>query len=174
VCRQNILFILIIGLIGVLGCSEEDQIAKIEEQNKATVFRLHREISNGNQAIFDEVLSPDYIRHCQAMSPEFQELQGTDLYKVFMADFLTAIPDCNDSVLFVMAENDKVAYITRMTGTQIDPLGGLPASGKEFMLINIVIHRFENGKIAESWVSWDNVAILSQLGLLPLSATTQP
>ena len=25
----------------------------------------------------------------------------------------------------------------------------------------------ENGKIAESWVSWDNVAMLSQLGFFP-------
>jgi len=178
--KQTVLFILIVGLITAIGCSENNKIAeiaeitKIEEQNKAVIRRLHSEISKGNQAIFDEVLSADYIRHCQAMSPEFQELHGTDIFKAFIADFLTAIPNCNDSILFLMAENDKVAYITNMTGTQTGPLGGLPASGKSFELINIIIHRFENGKIVESWVSWDNVAMLSQLGLLPSSFSNQP
>ncbi|HHI01958.1 MAG TPA: hypothetical protein ENL22_00385, partial [candidate division Zixibacteria bacterium] len=79
-----------------------------------------------------------------------------------------------DSVLFVIAENDKVAYITKMTGTQTGPMGGLPASGKKFTLTNIVIHRFEDGKIAETWVSWDNVAMLSQLGFFPPPESTRP
>jgi predicted ester cyclase len=31
----------------------------------------------------------------------------------------------------------------------------------------IGMHRFENGKIAETWTSWDNVAAMTQLGLMP-------
>lgn len=175
--KQNILFILIVGLITVLGCSNENEMAKItkmEEQNKATVLRLHSEISKGNQAIFDELLTHNYVRHCQAMSPQFQELRGLELFKAFIADFLTAIPDVKDSVLFLMAENDKVAYITNMTGTQSGSMGGLPPSGRKFALTNIIIHRFENGKIAETWVSWDNVSMLTQLGLYPPTAPPQP
>jgi len=137
------------------------------------VQRIHAEISKGNMAIFDEVLSPDYVRHCQAMPPEFQELHGTDQFKAFIADFLTAVPDCYDSVLFVIAENDMVAYVTKMTGTQTGPMGELPASGKEFTLTNIVIHRIGDGKIAETWVSWDNVTMLTQLGFFPPPAPDQ-
>jgi predicted ester cyclase len=33
-------------------------------------------------------------------------------------------------------------------------------------LVIIGMHRFENGKIAETWTSWDNRAALAQLGLL--------
>jgi hypothetical protein len=29
------------------------------------------------------------------------------------------------------------------------------------------IHRLENGKIVETWVTWDNMAALAQLGHLP-------
>lgn len=170
--RKVILVILLGGLIAILGCSGEDQSAKIseiEEQNKATVRRLHSEMSKGNQAIFDELLTHNYIRHCQAMAPEFQELRGTEVFKAFIADFLTAVPDVKDSILVMIAENDKVAYVTNMTGTQTGTMGGLPPSGKSFAVTNIIIHRFENGKIAESWVSWDNVAMLTQLGLFPPS-----
>ena len=168
------LLLAVLVLCALTGCSEECKVRKMEEQNKALVQRVHAEISKGNMGIFDEVLSPDYVRHCQAMPPEFQELHGTDQFKVFIADFLTAVPDVNDSVLFVIAENDMVAYVTKMTGTQTGPMGELPVSGKEFSLTNIVIHRIEDGKIAETWVSWDNVAMLTQLGFFPPPEPDQP
>jgi len=163
--NRKVLFLisLISGLQFLVGCGS----TQVEQQNKALVQRIHSEVSKGNQAIFDEVLSPDYVRHCQAMPPEHQELHGTDQFKAFIADFLMAVPDCKDSVLFVIAEDDMVAYVTRTTGTQTGPLGELPASVKEFVLTNIVVHRIEDGKVAETWVSWDNVAMLSQLGFFP-------
>ena len=84
------------------------------------------------------------------------------------------MPDCRDSVLFILAEGDKVSYVTRTTGTQTGPMGELPASGREFALTNIVIHRVMDGKIAETWVSWDNVAMLTQLGFFPQPTPKQP
>jgi hypothetical protein len=33
-----------------------------------------------------------------------------------------------------------------------------------------VFFRLQDGKIAEMWVTWDNVAILKQLGLFPSPA----
>lgn len=149
------------------ACSQDSVVRQTEEQNKALIRRIHAEVSKGNTTIFDEVLSPNYVRHCQAMPPGLQELHGTDQFKAFIADFLTAVPDCNDSVLFVIAEGNMVAYVTHTTGTQTGPMGDLPPSGKTFTLTNIVIHRIENGKVAETWVSWDNVAMLTQLGFFP-------
>jgi hypothetical protein len=34
-------------------------------------------------------------------------------------------------------------------------------------LIIIGMHRFEAGLVVETWTSWDNLAALTQLGLLP-------
>ncbi len=34
-------------------------------------------------------------------------------------------------------------------------------------IVIIGMHRFEGDRIAETWTSWDNVAALTQLGLLP-------
>jgi len=161
-------------LIALLGCSQECKVAQIEAQNKAMVQRIHAEVSKGNMAIFDEVLSPDYVRHCQAMPPEFQELRGTEEFKAFVADFVGAVPDCNDKIEFILADSNMVAYVTTTTGTQTGPMGDLPASGKEFTLTNIVIQRIEDGKIAETWISWDNVAMLTQLGFFPPPPVEQP
>jgi predicted ester cyclase len=61
-----------------------------------------------------------------------------------------------------------------MAGVQTGPMGGFPATGKEFALVNIIIQRLEDGKIVETWVSWDNVAFLSQLGLMPPPGGSPP
>ena len=167
-------FLLVAGINFLVGCSERSQIAQMEEQNKALVQQIHSEVSKGNVAIFDEVLSPDYVRHCQAMPPELQEIHGTEVFKAFVAEFVNAVPDCNDEIEFILADSNMVAYVTTTTGTQTGPMGNLPASGKEFTLKNIVIQRIEDGKIAETWISWDNVAMLTQLGFFPPPKSDQP
>jgi steroid delta-isomerase-like uncharacterized protein len=157
-----------------VGCSQDCAVSQMEERNKALVQRIHAAVSNGNLEIFDEVLSPDYIRHCQAMPPELQEIHGTEVFKKFVADFVNAVSNCKDEIEFIIADSNMVAYVTTTTGIQTGPMGDLPASGKEFMLKNIVIQRIENGKIAETWISWDNVAMLTQLGFFPPPETDQP
>ena len=163
----------IILLITLMGCSEECKVAQLEAQNIALIQRIHSEVSKGNLEIFDEVLSPDYVRHCQAMPPELQEIHGTEIFKAFVAEFVNAVSGCNDKIEFILADSNMVAYVTTTTGTQTGPMGNLPASGKEFTLTNIVIQRIEDGKIAETWISWDNVAMLTQLGFFPPPAPDQ-
>ena len=158
--------LLILGLL-LAGCVQDETNANLEEKNNALIQRIHAEVSKGNLEIFDEVLSPDYVRHCQAMPPELQEIRGTEVFKAFVADFVNAVTDCKDEIDFIIADSNMVAYVTTTTGVQTGPMGDLPASGKEFMLKNIVIQRIENGKVAETWISWDNVAMLTQLGFFP-------
>ena len=166
--------ILALLLIVLVSCGQNSAVKDLEEQNKTLIRRIHAEVSNGNMAIFDEVLSPDYVRHCQSMPPELQEIRGTEVFKTFVADFVHAVSNCNDEIEFIIADSNMVAYVTTTTGVQTGPMGDLPPSGKEFMLKNIVIQRIENGKVAETWISWDNVAMLTQLGFFPPPATDQP
>jgi len=35
-------------------------------------------------------------------------------------------------------------------------------------VVIVGIHRFESDKVAETWTSWDNLAVLTQLGHLAL------
>ena len=167
--RNRCVFVLGFAVTALLSgcCSEDARIADLEAQNKAVVLHVHEEIAKGNIEVFDEVLTPDYIRHCQAMPPGLQELHGTEQFMGFIRDFVGGVDGLHETIDLIMAEGDKVAYITTMTGTQTGPMGGLPASGKDFSVVNIIIHRLEDGKIAETWVSWDNVAMLSQLGYFP-------
>ena len=172
--RVGISLLVLLALSILVGCSQKSAVQELEEQNKALIRRIHAEVSNGNLGIFDEVLSPDYVRHCQAMPPELQEIQGTEVFKKFVADFVNAVSNCKDEIDFIIADSNMVAYVTTTTGVQTGPMGDLPASGKEFMLKNIVIQRIEDGKVAETWISWDNVAMLTQLGFFPPHSNNKP
>lgn len=155
------------GAIAVFGCSAGPQWEEIERQNMAVVRGAHAALASGDFEGFKSAIGPDYVRHCQAMPPGLQELHGTDEFFAFLEEWITAVPEYTDTISPMIADHDKVAYVSTMTGVQVGPLGDLPATGKEFTLVNIIIQRLENGKIVETWVSWDNVALLSQLGLFP-------
>jgi steroid delta-isomerase-like uncharacterized protein len=164
----------LIAILFFIGCSNNNDLTKMENENIATIRYIHSEIAKGNIDVFDEILAPNYIRHCQAMPPDLHEMHGTEQLKAFVGDFISAVSDYSETFDVIVADSDKVAYVTTMKATQTGPMGGLPASGKTFECVNIIIQRFENGKIAETWVSWDNVAMLSQLGFFPPPMPDQP
>ena len=140
---------------------------RIEQQNMAVVRGAHAALARGDFESFKSAIGPGYVRHCQAMPPGLQELEGTEEFFAFLEEFLTAVPEYEDTLSQMVAAGDRVAYVSTMSGVQTGPMGDLPATGKGFTLVNIIIQRLENGKIVETWVSWDNVAFLSQLGLMP-------
>lgn len=153
--------------IALGGCSTEPDRDAVEQRNMTVVRDTHAALARGDFEAFASALAPNYVRHCQAMPPEFQELEGTEEFFEFLREFVAAVPAYEDTLSQMVAQGDKVAYVSTMTGVQTGPMGDLPASGREFTLVNIIIQRLENGKIAETWVSWDNVAFLSQLGFFP-------
>jgi predicted ester cyclase len=67
----------------------------------------------------------------------------------------------------MLAEGDLVAIWATYEGTQRGQMGPFPPSGKKMRVDFGAILRVENGKIAELWVTWDNMAALAQLGHLP-------
>jgi steroid delta-isomerase-like uncharacterized protein len=155
-------------ILPAAACLADDPfIEEIEEQNKEIIRQAHASLAAGDVDAFKSVISPDYVRHCQAMPPGLQEIHGTGEFFGFIEEFIEAVPDYTDSLSNMIAEGDRVAYVSTMKGTQTGPMGGFPATGKTFTLENIIIQRLKDGKVVETWISWDNVAFLSQLGLMP-------
>lgn len=139
----------------------------MREANKELVRRVVTEgVNTGDLDVFREALAPDYARHSQA-STGSEEIRGVDAMLEFLKAEYVAFPDWHEEIELMIAEGDKVAYVTTGTGTHTGPMGGIPSTGRKIEIVNFVVHRIENGKIAETWVGWDNLAALSQLGLFP-------
>ena len=74
------LAILLFMTLVVLACSNQTQ--EMQERNKELVRYITEEgLNKQNPDKWDEVLTADYIRHCQAMPPEFQEMRGAEISK---------------------------------------------------------------------------------------------
>ena len=77
-----------------------------------------------------------------------------------------AFPDLAVEILTQIGEGDRVATHWRFTATQQGAYHGLAPTGRRVSWTGVQIDRFEHGRIAESWVSWDKYTQFDELGLL--------
>jgi steroid delta-isomerase-like uncharacterized protein len=135
------------------------------EENKATARRWSEELwGQGNLAVADEVIAPDYVRH-DAGDPF--PARGPEDVKKIVGMLRGMLPDLRIDVQDVIAEDDKV--VVRYTGVATDTQGymGRPPTGKTISSPAIQIFRFEDGMIVESWAVRDDLGTLVQLGHVP-------
>jgi len=133
------------------------------EENKALVTRLIEEAWNeGNLAVIDELLAPDYVLHIDAPGAPGREgyKQAVEMHRAAWSDLRLTIED-------MVAEGDKVAMRGILSGTQTGEYMGIPPTGKRAAWSAISIRRFEGGQIAEEWVEMDTLGLLQQLGVVP-------
>jgi len=139
------------------------------EVNKQKLRRMLECLSRGDPAGFAAGLAPNYVRHCQAMPPEFQEIHGKETMLAWLAGNSQTFPDYQEEIEYLVGEGDMVAWRSRGRGTMSGPMGPFPSTGKVMDITIIGMHRFENGLVAETWTSWDNLAAFTQLGLMPMA-----
>lgn len=65
-----------------------------------------------------------------------------------------------------LAEDDRVAMRLTITGTYDGPVMGIDPTEKEVTFGNMIVHRMEDGLIAERWVQPDVFGLLVQLGAI--------
>jgi predicted ester cyclase len=141
------------------------------EENKALVRRFAEAINHADHQALDELLTPDFVRHCQA-TPEVNVRSRED-FKRFDTESLATFPNQHIDAEHVVAEGDLVAFYCRYSGTQRGPMAPFPPSGKRMEIDFSGVFRVAGGKLAELWVTWDNVAGLTQLGHWPPPAAPQ-
>ena len=82
-----------------------------------------------------------------------------------MAD--TAFPDWKTTITSLTGQGDRVVMQFTGTGTQTGPLGGLPPTGKHVTITGMRMFQVEHGRIAGTWVNYDELGLLQQLGVVP-------
>ena len=139
----------------------------LTETNKAVSRRFFEEVfGKGNLAVADEIVDKDHINTGPSNPPGLAPgLEGT---KQFITMYRNAFPDLRFTIDEQIAEGDKV--VTRWTayGTNQGEMAGIPATGKSATVTGIVVDRIVNGKIVESWPTFDQFGMLQQLGVIPM------
>ncbi len=140
--------------ICLLGCQAQ--------QNKDCFRQCVDAINSRDLARLDDYIVSNYVRHCQA-TPGI-EVHSIEEFKHFLETDFATIPDSVVDIDWLVAEGDMLAFYCTYSGTQTGQMGPFPPSGKRATLDFAGVHRFENGKIAETWLTWDNIYMLTELG----------
>ena len=131
------------------------------EGNKALLQRFVEEIMNQQDLdLTDELFAADYVMHT-AMSPV--EVRGPEGLKQMLAMYAIAFPDAQVTIEDTVAEEDQVAFRFTLTGTHNGELMGIPPTGRQVTITGISVHRFADGKFAETWASDDVLGMMEQL-----------
>jgi steroid delta-isomerase-like uncharacterized protein len=95
-----------------------------------------------------------------------------DLKEKYFDALVTAAPDRRSSDVVLFAEGEHVVEQARYTGTHTGTLrnpGGaeIPPTGKKLDFPFVGVFRVEDGKISSIRIYYDQIDVLTQLGLLP-------
>ena len=134
--------------------------------NKAVFRRFRDAFANGGDAEFiskmiDEIVDPDVKNHTPA------EATGAQVLKELFAGLHRVYPDLHVTVEDMIEEDGKVAGRNTLTGTHQGEYMGLAPTGQSVTYDEIIIFRFVNGRIAETWGVVDIFSQMKQLGLIP-------
>ena len=138
------------------------------EANKAIVRRYFAEVvDNSKLDILGEIVSRDCIIH----RPEASEpIRGLEAFRQALEKILRVYSEFTTTVHDLIAEEDRVACrLSHQAVNQSDwtsRLGTHAVAGKTVTWPAIAIFRISDGKIAEEWVSRDELGMLIELGVL--------
>ena len=133
--------------------------------NKSLVRHLYEEVWNmRNLEVARELISPSH--GVQVMDAADSGI-GPEAYARIVTEFVRGFPDLKFTVLDIIAENDKVVALWNISGTHQGEFRGIAATGKKMSVDGITISQLANGKIMDSYVSWDMWGMILQLGAVP-------
>ena len=138
-----------------------------ETRNKAIARRFSDATNTGDADLIaktiDELVEPDAV----IRTPLRIEAKGAQALKEVFARLRRIFPDLHISVEDLIAEGDKVAGRNSVTGTHLGEYMGVPPTGKSVAYDEIIIFRFVDGRIAETWGVVDILSQMRQLGVIP-------
>lgn len=132
------------------------------EENKALTHRGFDRLNERNWASFNELVAPEIVAHIASTT-----IQGLAAYQQFLSSNYTAFPDLHFTVEDLIAEGDRVVARYTGQGTHQGDLMGIPPTGKQVTVSNILITRIANDKVVEQWLNYDALGMLQQLGVIP-------
>lgn len=106
-------------------------------------------------------LSPDYREHMSFLGSE-PTMEGM---VACLAGFFRAVPDLSCTLDAMVEEGDLLVMRGTMRGTHTGPVGSFPPTGRSIALEGVDMVRFEGDKLAEHWGYYDQIGLLTQLGL---------
>ena len=87
-----------------------------------------------------------------------------------------AVPDSRHTIETQVNEDDLIASVCTVKGTQSGPFFGIPGTGKPVSFTVLMVDRIRDGLIVQHWALPDLLSIFRQIGrpLLPMPDVSPP
>ena len=153
-------------IIVVSGCQQQKDYSK---ELKPLVDKYVEVWNTGNVDELDAVMDENFLRHAESTSAE-----GLENIKKLITGSRTSFPDLHLVLTDEIFSENRFAARFSFTATNTGP-GQFPPTGKSVEVWGVVIGHFENGKLSEEWVGYDNQSFMEQLGftMIPPSEGTK-
>jgi len=160
--------ILIVAAMLVLPCTPSFAGS---DKNIEIVKSMVAAINARDFDALETFVADDLVRH-SAATPRVQ-VRSREQFIDFLKADLIAVPESVQEIEMIFSADNMAALRAHYRGTQTGPLGPFPPSGKSVDLPFLAILRIEDDKVAEIWVEWDNLGMLTALGHItaPIEAT---
>ncbi len=136
-------------------------------ENKELVRRYLEEVVSGGRAgAADDLVHPDIV-FTSPYTPE--PLRGREAFMQMIAGLRASFPDLRIDEHDAIAEDDRVATRWTARGTHAGaPFAGIAATGRHVSITGMSIYRIQDRRIVEGWVNDDTLAMMTQLGAIPV------
>jgi steroid delta-isomerase-like uncharacterized protein len=130
--------------------------------NRDLIRRWFEEVWNqGREQTIDELVAPDSVIH--GLGDDSKQLRGPAGFRAFYHHFRGAFSDLRVDVEDVIAEGDKVVTRLSFTGKHTGDGLGIAPTNRTFKSTAIVITKWRDGQITDSWNEFDAAGMMHQL-----------
>ncbi|MCC3767611.1 ester cyclase [Streptomyces sp. UNOC14_S4] len=137
-------------------------VVRDERLDKATARRFFEEVAvGGNLELIDELFTPDY--HDHDIGKETDTTIGTQVLKDDVIGWRRAF-DFRFALQGQLEDGDQVATRWTWRATHTGEFMGLAPTGRDVEMSGVTIFRFQDGRIAEGWWTYDLMRLARQLG----------
>ena len=133
-----------------------------EERIRGLARRWFEEVWNqGREQTIDELVAPDSVIH--GLGDAGKQIRGPAGFRSFYNHFRSAFSDLHVDVEDVLVDGDKAVARLSFTGRHTGDSLGIAPTDKTFKSTAIVIMKWRDGQITDSWNEFDAAGMMQQL-----------
>jgi predicted ester cyclase len=125
---------------------------------------VHRWLDSFNSRTFP--IEDLYTSDC-TLTEGGPTMHGPDEVRAYFTGYVAAFPDGRNERVNAVEASDGIVIEVRFTGTNTGPMGETPPTGNRLDWPFVVVFDMQNGKAKAHRGYGDQVALMTQLGLMP-------
>jgi predicted ester cyclase len=139
------------------------------ERNRRTAERFLNGTHSkdiGNVSVIDDTVSPGIVCH----GFPGMTIRDRESYKNFFRIFRQSFSDMDWKVHALVADETYVSARWQIWATHSGEFAGVKPDGRRISFDGMVLYRFEDGLITETWLHINELQLLGQIGALGAEA----